>query len=192
HGCYFIPGQNFGFFRLPDELSTGSSIMPHKKNPDVFELIRARCNRLQALAYEITLMQNNLPAGYHRDMQIIKEHFFPAFEELNRCLEMAAFMLENIQINEHILKDEKYRYLFSVEEVNRLVSQGMPFREAYRLVGQQIAEGRFSTDIPRLHHTHEGSLGNLGNDRIQARMQEIIAGFQFEQVEKALTGLLEN
>lgn len=181
--------QNFGFVRFPDELTTGSSIMPHKKNPDVFELIRAHGNRLQALPNELSLMITNLPSGYHRDLQLLKEHLFPAFEQLKDCLRMAALMLENIEVNQGILEDDKYQYLFSVEEVNKLVLGGMPFRDAYKQVGRDIEKGSFlhSTE---LHHTHEGSMGNLCNDEIRRMMTETLQGFPFERIQKAYDRLL--
>lgn len=181
--------QNFGFVRFPDELTTGSSIMPHKKNPDVFELIRARGNRLQALPAELSLVTTNLPSGYHRDLQLLKEHLFPAFDELATSFQMASLMLSQIEVAEDILKDEKYKYLFSVEEVNKLVLQGMPFRDAYKKVGLEIARGefRYSTD---LHHTHEGSLGNLCNEEIARMMTSVLARFGFGKVHAAVEKLL--
>src|SRR5579859_5611474 len=164
--CLYI-NQNFGFISFPPELTTGSSIMPHKKNPDVFELIRAKCNRIQSTPNELTLLINNLPSGYHRDMQLTKEILFPAIEEGKACLQMTRLMLAHIEIKDDILKDEKYKYLFSVEAVNELVNQGVSFREAYRQVGNQIDEGKFTFDHTRgLHHTHTGSIGNPGNEGI--------------------------
>ena len=188
--CLFS-SQNFAFVKLPDECTTGSSIMPHKKNPDVFELTRAKCNKLQALPQTITLIINNLPSGYFRDLQIIKEAFLPAFRELLDCLRMTTYIIQRIQINEHILDDPRYRLMFSVEEVNRLVLEGVPFRDAYRRVGLDIEAGRF-THSGQLHHTHEGSLGNLCNDRITALMQQALAGFTFEQVAQAEQALLRS
>jgi argininosuccinate lyase len=156
--CLYL-NQNFDFVSFPAELTTGSSIMPHKKNPDVFELIRSHCNRLKALPNEIMLMTSNLPSGYHRDLQLLKEHLFPAFQTLKDCLAMASLMLSNISVKENILADEKYKYLFSVEEVNKLVLQGVPFRDAYKQVGMAIEEGKFH-HTGDVNHTHEGSIGN--------------------------------
>ncbi len=181
--------QNFGFLTLPDDLTTGSSIMPHKKNPDVAELLRAKTNRLKALPMEVTLVLSNLPSGYHRDMQILKEVLMPAFDELLDCLHITRFMLEHLQVKPGLLEDPKYDLLFSVERVNELVLQGVPFREAYRTVGQEIADHTY--EPPRaLHHVHEGSIGNLGNDQISQRMTEIMAGFGAETVKKAIDQLL--
>jgi argininosuccinate lyase len=186
--CLYL-NQNFAFISFPDELTTGSSIMPHKKNPDVFELIRSHCNRIQALPNEIMLMTTNLPSGYHRDLQLIKEHIIPAFQNLNDCLQMTGMMLSNIEIKKDLLQDEKYKYLFSVEEVNKLVLQGMPFRDAYKKVGAAIEAGNFiHSDSP--DHTHEGSIGNLCNDKIEAMMQDIIQKFNFDKVKIALQQLL--
>ncbi len=162
--------QNLAFISFPEELTTGSSIMPHKKNPDVFELIRGRCNRIQAVPNELTLLINNLPSGYHRDMQLTKEVLFPAIESLKACIKMAILMLENIQIKDGILDDERYKYIFTVEKLNDLVAQGMPFRDAYRQVGNEVNDGTFSYSVNELHHTHEGSIGNLCNDLIAVRM----------------------
>lgn len=187
--CLFN-SQNFSFVKLPKECTTGSSIMPHKKNPDVFELIRAKSNKLQALPMQITLIMNNLPSGYFRDLQIIKEEFLPAFDELKDCLRMAAYIVNRMEVNEHILDDPRYDLMFSVEEVNRLAAQGMPFRDAYKKVGLDIEAGRFTPD-KNIHHTHEGSIGNLCNDRIEALMDNIIAGFTFEKMEKAERELLK-
>lgn len=170
--CLFMSG-NFGFIRFPDHLTTGSSIMPHKKNPDVFELVRARCNSLQALPNEITMMTNNLPSGYHRDFQLIKERIFPAFGMLHDCLDMLCLMVENITITPDLLDDPKYKYLFTVEEINKLTHSGVPFREAYKQVGYAVENGTFEPGA-MLTHTHLGSIGNLGNDRIRAAMEEII------------------
>jgi len=183
--------QNFGFIKLPDEYTTGSSIMPHKKNPDVFELTRAKCNKLQALPTEITLMINNLPSGYFRDMQLIKEIFLPAFDELNNCISMVGRMLKEIKVNENILDDDKYSYIFSVEEVNRLVLSGMPFRDAYKKVGMDIENGNFKPD-KTVHHTHEGSIGNLCNDRIDLLKQKVIDQFDFITIENAENQLLDS
>lgn len=187
--CLFN-SQNFGFIKLPDECTTGSSIMPHKKNPDVFELIRAKCNKLQGLPQQIVLIMNNLPCGYFRDLQIIKEIFLPAFQELKDCLQMTTYIIERIRVNEQILADPKYAPIFSVEEVNRLATEGMPFRDAYKKVGIEIEAGQFEP-IKEVHHTHEGSIGNLCNERIEELMQQIFDGFSFEKVhvaEKALLG----
>ena len=175
--CLYI-NQNFGFISFPSELTTGSSIMPHKKNPDVFELIRAKCNRIQSTPNELTLLLNNLPSGYHRDLQLTKEILFPAIEELKACLQLMRLMLSQITIKDDILQDEKYKYLFSVEAVNDLVNQGLPFREAYQRVGNQIEKGEFTFDYSKgLHHTHEGSIGNLGNNGIKHLMETVLKKF---------------
>ena len=175
--CLYI-NQNFGFISFPSELTTGSSIMPHKKNPDVFELIRAKCNRLQAVPNELSLLLANLPSGYHRDLQLTKEILFPAIEELKACLQMTRLMLENLSVKSNILDDEKYKYLFSVEAVNELVNKGVPFREAYKQVGNEIENGTFTFDYKKqLHHTHEGSIGNLCNDEIVQVMQGVMEKF---------------
>lgn len=187
--CLFN-SQNFAFVRLPKECTTGSSIMPHKKNPDVFELIRAKSNKLQALPQQITLIMNNLPSGYFRDLQIIKEEFLPAFDELKDCLRMAAYIINRMEVNEHILDDKRYDLMFSVEEVNRLAAAGMPFRDAYKKVGLDIEAGRFTPD-KNIHHTHEGSIGNLCNDRISALMDTILDGFTFKKAEQAEKNLLK-
>ena len=187
--CLFM-NQNFGFIGFPDELTTGSSIMPHKKNPDVWELIRSHCNKLQALPNEIAMMTVNLPSGYHRDLQLLKENLFPAFTTLRNCLQMSRLMLENIRIKEDILKDEKYQYLFSVEVVNRLVLEGTPFREAYKQVGRDIEKGAFKPDTD-IHHTHEGSIGNLSNEAVKAQMDAVLKGFPFEQVHRAIDALVK-
>ena len=187
--CLFN-SQNFGFVRLPKECTTGSSIMPHKKNPDVFELIRAKSNKLQALPQQVVLIMNNLPTGYFRDLQIIKEAFLPAFDELKDCLRMAIYIVERMEVNEHILDNPIYDPMFSVEEVNRLAAAGMPFRDAYKQVGLQIEAGQFHADR-NICHTHEGSIGNLCNDQIARLMDERMAEFHFEKAEKAeqkLTG----
>ncbi len=186
--CLFL-NQNFGFISFPDELTTGSSIMPHKKNPDVFELIRSHCNRIQALPNEIMLMTANLPSGYHRDLQLLKEHLFPAFKNLNDCLDMAGLMLSNISVNKDLLKDEKYKYLFSVEEVNKLVLQGTPFRDAYKKVGLDIEQNNF-TYTASVNHTHEGSVGNLCNEQVSGNMEKVIARFGFEKTKQTLKKLL--
>lgn len=181
--------QNFGFIKLPDDCTTGSSIMPHKKNPDVFELTRAKCNRLQALPQEITLMTNNLPSGYFRDMQLVKEVFIPAFDMLEECITMVAYMLEHITVKEDILSDTKYDAIFSVEEVNRLaLEEGVPFREAYKQVGASIENGTFVPN-KNINHTHQGSIGNLCNDMIEAKMNSIIEGFPFNTIDSAINKL---
>jgi argininosuccinate lyase len=173
--CCLYMNQNFGFISFPDELTTGSSIMPHKKNPDVFELIRAKCNRIQSIPNELSLLMNNLPSGYHRDMQLTKEILFPAIEDLKSCITMTALMISHIRIKKDILKDEKYKYLFSVEAVNELVNKGVPFREAYQKIGNEIQAGTFSFDQSRpLKHTHEGSLGNLNLPEIEAAMTKAL------------------
>ncbi|MDH6307639.1 argininosuccinate lyase [Dysgonomonas sp. PFB1-18] len=183
--------QNFGFIKLPDEYTTGSSIMPHKKNPDVFELTRAKCNKLQALPNDITLIINNLPSGYFRDLQVIKEQFIPSFEEMNDCLQMVNRMMSEVKINENILDDPKYLLIFSVEEVNRLVLQGVPFRDAYKQVGLEIEKGNFAHD-KKVQHTHEGSIGNLCNDQIDILKQQIINQFGFDRVSSAEKALLDS
>ena len=186
--CMFN-SQNFGFVKLPDQFTTGSSIMPHKKNPDVFELTRAKCNKIQGLPQQITLICNNLPSGYFRDLQIIKEVFLPAFDELKDCIRMVTHMMREVKVNEHILEDEKYALLFSVEEVNRLVLEGVPFRDADKQVGLNIEAGKV-TPNKEVSHTHEGSIGNLCNDSISALMQNIIDGFSFSKVNEAEKELL--
>ena len=187
--CLFN-SQNFGFVKLPKECTTGSSIMPHKKNPDVFELIRAKSNKLQALPQQIMLIKNNLPVGYFRDLQIIKEVFLPAFDELLDCLRMTAYIINKVEVNEHILDDPRYDPMFSVEEVNRLAAEGMPFRDAYKKVGLDIEAGRFKP-CKNIHHTHEGSIGNLCNDRIQQLMADAYSQFGFERVAAAEEKLLK-
>ncbi len=189
--CLFL-NQNFGFISFPTELTTGSSIMPHKKNPDVFELIRSHCNRIKALPNEIMMMTTNLPSGYHRDLQLLKEHLFPAFETLRNCMDMAALMLSNIEVKKDILADEKYKYLFTVEEVNKLVVEGKPFRDAYKIVGEQVDNGTFTPPPPGGFRKglHEGSIGNLCNDKIEAMMQQVIKGFSFEEYHAAVDALL--
>ena len=186
--CLFN-SQNFGFIQLPDSFTTGSSIMPHKKNPDVFELTRAKCNTLQGMPQQIALICNNLPSGYFRDLQIIKELFLPSFDELKDCLRMVTLMMREIKINKHILDDPKYSLLFSVEKVNRLVMDGVPFRDAYKKVGMDIEAGTFTAD-QTVRHTHEGSMGNLCNEKIEQLMQQTIEGFQFEKVDRAEKALL--
>lgn len=182
--------QNFQFVKLPKECTTGSSIMPHKKNPDVFELIRAKSNKLQSLPQQIMLIMNNLPVGYFRDLQIIKEVFLPAFDELKDCLQMAAYIINKMAVNEHILDNPMYDPMFSVEEVNRLAANGMPFRDAYKKVGLEIESGQFHAD-KNIHHTHEGSMGNLCNDKIEALMNQTMAEFGFDRVRKAEAQLLK-
>ena len=177
--CCLYLNQNFGFISFPSHLTTGSSIMPHKKNPDVFELIRAKCNRIQATPNEATLLLANLPSGYHRDLQLTKEILFPALEELKACIEMTMLMLSNIEVKNNILDDEKYQYLFSVEAVNELVNAGIPFREAYQRVGNEIEKGTFHFDYSKgLEHTHEGSIGNLCNQQIQAQFNKVLQKFE--------------
>lgn len=171
--CLFM-SQNFGFVKLPDNLTTGSSIMPHKKNPDVFEIMRGKCNRLQALPNEMALMLTNLPVGYHREMQLLKDILFPATTELRQTLEMADFMLANLQINEQIIEDPKYDYLFTVEDVNRLALSGVPFREAYREIGMQVQRGEYRP-TRSVNHTHEGSIGNLCTEQIRQKMERVMA-----------------
>lgn len=187
--CMFN-SQNFGFIKLPDQFTTGSSIMPHKKNPDVFELTRAKCNKIQGLPNQITLICNNLPSGYFRDLQIIKEVFLPSFDELKDCLRMVTHMMREVKVNEHILDDDKYSLLFSVEEVNRRVLAGVPFRDAYKQVGLAIEAGEFVAD-KQVHHTHEGSIGNLCNTEIAALMQKAVDGFHFERMNAAVDALLQ-
>lgn len=188
--CLFN-SQNFGFIKLPDEYTTGSSIMPHKKNPDVFELTRAKCNKLQGIPTEITLITNNLPSGYFRDMQITKEVFIPVFEEINDCLSMVKRMVGEVKVNDHILDDDKYLYIFSVEEVNKRVLEGVPFRDAYKQVGMEIENGNF-THNKKVRHTHEGSIGNLCNDKIELLKQQVISNFGFERIISAENKLLGN
>ena len=185
--CLYM-SQNFGFISLPDQFTTGSSIMPHKKNPDVFELTRAKCNRIQSLPYEISLMLNNLPSGYFRDLQLLKEVLFPALAELKDCLAMMTFLSGKITVRKDILEEEKYRYLFSVEEVNRRVLSGMAFRDAYRQVGEEIRSGSFSWE-GKLSHTHEGSIGNLCTAQIADKFNAVYAGFDFESVDRAIARL---
>ena len=186
--CLFN-SQNFGFIKLPDQFTTGSSIMPHKKNPDVFELTRAKCNKIQGLPQQITLIANNLPSGYFRDLQIIKELFLPAFDELKDCLQMVTHMMREVKVNEHILDDERYALMFSVEEVNRRVVAGVPFRDAYKQVGLEIEAGQFKPN-KQVAHTHEGSIGNLCNDQITQLMQTVVKGFGFERMNQAEKQLL--
>lgn len=186
--CMFN-SQNFSFVRLPKECTTGSSIMPHKKNPDVFELTRAKCNKLQALPQQIMMIMNNLPSGYFRDLQIIKEVFLPAFQELRDCLKMSAYIINKMEVNEEILSDSRYDLMFSVEEVNRLATEGMPFRDAYKKVGLDIEAGNF---VPNkdIRHTHEGSIGNLCNKQIAELMNTLVEDFHFERIDNAVKALL--
>ncbi len=186
--CLFL-NQNFGFISFPEELTTGSSIMPHKKNPDVFELIRSHCNRIKALPNEIMMMTTNLPSGYHRDLQLLKEHLFPAFIQLRSCIEMAALMIQHMEVKKDLLEDVKYQYLFSVEEVNKLVLSGMPFRDAYKKVGLDIEEGKF-THSTKIAHVHEGSIGNLCNEEIAKEMKKVVALMPTEKVAKQLNILI--
>ena len=186
--CLYL-NQNFDFVSFPQELTTGSSIMPHKKNPDVFELIRSHCNRIKALPNEIMMMTTNLPSGYHRDLQLLKEHLFPAFATLKDCIKMATLMLSNVTVKESILTDEKYKYIFSVEEVNKLVLQGIPFRDAYKQVGRAIENNDFNYSID-IHHTHEGTIGNLCNSEINSMMEETFTMFGFQKVHDAINKLV--
>jgi len=184
-------GQNFNFISFPEEYTTGSSIMPHKKNPDVFELIRAKCNRIKSLAYQADLVTDNLPSGYHRDYQVLKETLFPAFDEIRSCLQLAEKVLLQVRIREDILEDQAYRYISSVDKVNRLVTGGMPFRDAYREIARQIQNREFVPDL-KFEHTHEGSIGNLCLEEIASKMEERIQGFGFERMDDALKALLQD
>ncbi len=186
--CLFM-NQNFGFIHFPEELTTGSSIMPHKKNPDVFELIRSYCNRIKALPNEIMMMTTNLPSGYHRDLQLLKEHLFPAFAQLKNCIEMASLMIQNMEVKKDLLEDPKYQYLFSVEEVNKLVLSGMPFRDAYKQIGLAIEAGNF-TYSTQMKHTHEGSIGNLCTTQIAAAMQKVVTAMEIVKVAQQIKELL--
>jgi argininosuccinate lyase len=187
--CLYL-SQNFAFVSYPENLTTGSSIMPHKKNPDVWEIMRGKCNRLQALPNDVAMMTTNLPSGYHRELQLLKELLFPAFTELKNCLHMATFMLQNIEVKTNILDDSKYAYLFSVEEVNKQVLNGVPFRDAYKQVGLAIEQGNFNPE-KTVNHTHEGSIGNLGNEHITAAFNELLSNFKFDKVEQAVTELVK-
>ena len=187
--CLFM-SQNFGFVSLPDELTTGSSIMPHKKNPDVFELVRSHCNKIQAIPYQISLMTNNLPSGYFRDLQILKEVFLPAFQELLDCISIAGFAIDNMTVNTNLLADDRYKYVFSVEDVNKLVQQGVPFRDAYQIVGGQINAGTYEPSR-EINHTHQGSIGNLCLEQISDRMKNIVQSYEFQNTEKAYSVLLQ-
>jgi len=190
--CLFL-NQNFDFISVPAELTTGSSIMPHKKNPDVFELIRSHCNQIKSLPNEIMLMTTNLPSGYHRDLQLLKEHLFPAFKTLKNCIEMAGLMLSNIEVKKNILADEKYKYLFTVDEVNKLVMQGTPFRNAYKIIGQKVEDGSYIPPPPGEigKGLHEGSIGNLCNEEIKKQMQKVVNSFPFASVRAAISNLVE-
>jgi argininosuccinate lyase len=187
--CLYL-SQNFAFVSYPENLTTGSSIMPHKKNPDVWEIMRGKCNRLQALPNDVAMMTTNLPSGYHRELQLLKELLFPAFADLTDCLQMATFMLQNITVNKTILDDPKYAYLFSVEEVNKSVLNGTPFRDAYKQVGLAIEQGNFNPD-KNINHTHEGSIGNLQNEQISEAMDKMLESFDFKKVEKAINWLVK-
>ncbi len=186
--CLFM-SQNFGFVSLPDELTTGSSIMPHKKNPDVFELVRSHCNKIQAIPYQISLMTNNLPSGYFRDLQILKEVFIPAFQELSDCISIAGFAIDNMTVNTNLMADDRYKYVYSVEDVNKLVMQGVPFRDAYKQVGGQINAGTYEP-TREVNHSHAGSVGNLCLDEIAEKMLAVVEGYEFEQIEAAYGQLL--
>lgn len=186
--CLFM-SQNFGFVSLPDELTTGSSIMPHKKNPDVFELVRSHCNKIQAIPYQISLMTNNLPSGYFRDLQILKEVFLPAFQELSDCISIAGFAIDNMTVNTNIMADDRYKYVYSVEDVNKLVMQGVPFRDAYKQVGSQINSGTYEP-TREVNHSHAGSVGNLCLDEIAEKMLAVVEGYEFEQIDVAYKELL--
>jgi argininosuccinate lyase len=186
--CLFL-NQNFGFISFPEELTTGSSIMPHKKNPDVFELIRSHCNRIKALPNEIMMMTTNLPSGYHRDLQLLKEHLFPALNQLRSCIDMASLMIQHMEVKKDLLEDAKYQYLFSVEEVNKLVVGGMPFRDAYKKVGLDIEAGKF-TYSTQIAHVHEGSIGKLCNEEIAIEMKKVVALMPTEKVAKQLNSLI--
>ncbi len=190
--CLFL-NQNFDFISFPAALTTGSSIMPHKKNPDVFELIRSHCNQIKSLPNEIMLMTTNLPSGYHRDLQLLKEHLFPAFKTLKNCIEMAGLMLSNIEVKKNILADEKYKYLFTVDEVNKLVMEGTAFRDAYKIVGQKVEDGTFTPSPPEetAGRAHEGSIGNLSTKEIKNQMQKVVDSFPFASVQMAISDLLK-
>jgi len=186
--CIFL-NQHFGFISFPDELTTGSSIMPHKKNPDVFELIRAHCNRIQSVPNEIAMLTTNLPSGYHRDLQLLKEILFPAIKNLHDCIQMAILMIQHISIKNDIVNDEQFKYLFTVEEMNKLVLQGIPLRDAYKNIGEQVESGNFSTDY-KLNHVHEGSMGNLQTKQIRNKMTEVMSAFDFKKANAAIDKLL--
>lgn len=186
-GCLFS-SQNFGFLHLPDALTTGSSIMPHKKNPDVFELVRAHCNRILAVPGSVRLVTGNLPSGYFRDLQVLKEVFFPIFDVMDDCLDIVGYAVRGMEVNTGVMEDPRYKLSFSVEEVNRLVESGVPFRDAYRQVAASIQDGSFGFH-GKLEHTHEGSIGNLCNDRVAARLEKVLEGFDFDKVRSAIAGL---
>jgi argininosuccinate lyase len=188
--CLFM-NQNFGFIKFPESLTTGSSIMPHKKNPDVFELIRSYCNRIKSLPNEILMMTTNLPSGYHRDLQLLKEHLFPAFQQLKNCMDMAALMIENMEVKQGLLEDPKYQFLFSVEEVNKLVNAGVPFRDAYKKIGLAIEAGDY-TYSTKVAHTHEGSIGNLCTEEIANAMHKVLNSMNFNKVERQIDQLLNS
>lgn len=188
--CCLYSSQNFAFIHLPDKMTTGSSIMPHKKNPDVFELIRSHCNRICGIQNSLRLITTNLPSGYFRDFQLLKEEFLPMFGEMYDCLDIACYAVENMEVETHIMEDSRYRLAFTVEEVNRLVNEGLPFRDAYRQVGQSVMSGNFEFH-GRLAHTHEGSIGNLCNDKVAQRMNNIISRFGFDYVNDAVARLVE-
>ncbi len=188
--CLFM-SQNFGFVSLPDELTTGSSIMPHKKNPDVFELVRSHCNKIQAIPYQISLMTNNLPSGYFRDLQILKEVFLPAFGELADCIAIAGFAIDHMTVNTNVMDDDRYKYAYSVEDVNKLVIQGVPFRDAYKQVGGQINAGTYEP-TREVNHTHAGSIGNLCLDEIAEKMLSVVESYEFDQIEAAFSNLLNS
>ena len=188
--CLFM-SQNFNFIGLPEEFTTGSSIMPHKKNPDVFELIRAKCNKIQGIPGQISLVTNNLPSGYFRDLQIVKEVYLPVFADMNDCLEIASLALKQLKVNENILKDEKYTYIFSVEEVNKLVLNGMPFRDAYKLIGEKIEKGEFNP-TKEVRHTHEGSIGNLCLNKIFEKKVGIVKKYKFPYIENTINQLFNS
>ena len=189
YDCCLFNSQNFGFVTLPKQMTTGSSIMPHKKNPDVFELLRAHCNHISGIPGDIRLITGNLPSGYFRDMQLIKELFIPMFDEMSDCLDIACFAIENISVKDGLMEDPRYALAFSVEKVNSLAASGVPFRDAYRQVADEISAGIFRYD-GTLNHTHEGSIGNLCNDEVAGRMQKVTAQFNFDQVDRAVESLL--
>jgi argininosuccinate lyase len=182
--------QHFNFISFPENLTTGSSIMPHKKNPDVFELIRAHCNRIQSVPNEISLLLTNLTSGYHRDLQLLKEIIFPAIKNLKDCLAMTSLMLRNIEVKKGLLNDDKFENLFTVEEMNRLIISGVPMRDAYIRIGEMVAENKFTT-TKELNHTHAGSIGNLMNEAIRKNMKDLLAKFEFEKAGDALKELLK-
>lgn len=189
--CLYL-NQNFGFVSFPAELTTGSSIMPHKKNPDVFELIRSHCNRIKALPNEISMMTTNLPSGYHRDLQLLKEHLFPAFKTLRDCIEMAGLMLSNVEVKKDLLKDEKYKYLFTVDLVNQYVMEGMPFRDAYITVGKAVEGGSYTPpEATEIQNPHEGSIQNLCTKEIKTLMNSAVSGFPFSKIQESINRLLK-